>query len=106
MLQHADVMITHGGINSILECIHFRVPMVIVPGIRDQPGAAARASYHKIAVLESSQHINAARLYDKIQRAMTDPEILQSLNSMRQMINDEPGLNESVAWIEETAKAG
>ena len=31
---------------SIMECIHFQVPMVIIPGLRDQPGNMARAVHH------------------------------------------------------------
>lgn len=44
ILKHANVMINHGGLNSISECIHAGVPMLIYPLIRkcDHHGNAAR----------------------------------------------------------------
>lgn len=48
----ADVMINHGGINSILECIYTNTPMLVYPGSTyyDQIGNAARAKYHGIGL--------------------------------------------------------
>lgn len=44
ILKHANVMINHGGLNSISECIHAGVPMLIYPLIEncDHGGNAAR----------------------------------------------------------------
>lgn len=49
VLNHlADVMITHGGINSITECIFSNTPMLVFPISKksDQHGNAARVVYH------------------------------------------------------------
>jgi UDP:flavonoid glycosyltransferase YjiC (YdhE family) len=50
ILQKAQLMITHGGINSVKECIRFGVPMMIYPlrGIHDSVGCAARVVYHNL----------------------------------------------------------
>jgi zeaxanthin glucosyltransferase len=47
-LKHVDLMINHGGIGSIKECIDNRLPFICVPVNHevDQPGNAARAVYH------------------------------------------------------------
>lgn len=52
ILDHADLMITHGGMNSITECITFGVPMLVYPGTSeiDQPGNAARVVFHGIGI--------------------------------------------------------
>lgn len=53
ILQYCDLMITHGGINSIQECIHFHVPTLIYPLNKrwDQMGNAARVKYHNIGII-------------------------------------------------------
>lgn len=47
VLQYADLMITHGGLNSVLECLHFNVPMLIYPVNPhfDQKGNGARVRF-------------------------------------------------------------
>ena len=44
LLQHCDLMITHGGTNSILECVQAKVPMLSYPlNVKaDHPGNTAR----------------------------------------------------------------
>lgn len=44
VLRQADLMITHGGMNSITECVLLGVPMLVYPGTHeiDQAGNAAR----------------------------------------------------------------
>jgi zeaxanthin glucosyltransferase len=51
ILSFARMMITHGGGNSIKECIKFAVPMLCFPHDNDQFGNAARITYHKIGVV-------------------------------------------------------
>ena len=48
ILRHVDMMITHGGMNSITECIYNEVPMLVYPLSLhwDQPGNSARVLYH------------------------------------------------------------
>jgi UDP:flavonoid glycosyltransferase YjiC (YdhE family) len=42
LLQCADLLVTHGGINSIREALSAGVPMVVAPVATDQPGNARR----------------------------------------------------------------
>ena len=51
LLRQAQVMINHGGINSVRECVYFGVPQVVFPIGFDQPGAAARVLQHGLGVL-------------------------------------------------------
>lgn len=37
LLEHASVMVTHGGANSVHDCISRGKPMVVVPMVYDQP---------------------------------------------------------------------
>jgi MGT family glycosyltransferase len=46
VLLQTRVAITHGGLNTVKECLFLGVPMVVVPFMHDQPGNAARVAYH------------------------------------------------------------
>ena len=52
LLQYCDLMITHGGMNSINECVYNELPMLIYPlSLKwDQPGNSARAVYHGLGL--------------------------------------------------------
>jgi len=47
LLKNVDLMITHGGLNTIRECIQNKVKMLVVPYFTngDQPGNAKRVEY-------------------------------------------------------------
>lgn len=54
LLQHVDIMITHGGLNSVKECIFNQVPMLAVSNPAhnhtDTLGNIARVVYHQIGL--------------------------------------------------------
>ncbi len=103
LLRRAAVMITHGGLNSIMECIHFGVPMVIVPGMRDQPGNSARAVGHGIAVTASMSRVTAAKLEKLCCRTMDDEGIKENIKAMHQKISREQNPEEIIRFIESYA---
>lgn len=105
LLRRAAVMVGHGGINSIIECVHFGVPMVILPGLRDQPGAAARAAYHDLALVESMAKITPPKLVSRVRQAMHDRRIRDGIARMRRMMEQEEGMTEAIARIERRARA-
>jgi zeaxanthin glucosyltransferase len=52
LLLKSDLMITHGGMNSITECVFSEVPMIVYPLSPrwDQPGNSARIVFHKLGL--------------------------------------------------------
>ena len=100
LLRRAAVMVTHGGIGSILECICFEVPMVIVPGGRDQPGNMARAMYHGIAIGGKMATVTGESLAEKVKDAMGDRALRERLLQMRKRVERENGMEEAVRMIE------
>lgn len=68
VLRRASVMITHGGLNSVKECIYFGVPMLVAPSMRDQPENAARVVYHGIGLSADVKEASAAQLLRLLER--------------------------------------
>ena len=52
LLKICDLMITHGGMNSITECVFHEIPVLVYPVSPDwdQPGNGARVIYHQIGL--------------------------------------------------------
>jgi len=68
LLSHADLMINHGGINSISECIFAGVPMLAFPLSPhwDQNGCAARVVYHNLGLRGNIKRDGANSISKKI----------------------------------------
>ena len=86
LLPNVALMITHGGLGSIKECILHRVPMLAVPLGRDQPGNAARICYHNLGTMLSTKQLSRERLLATIRRTIADSTIKESLAQQQQAL--------------------
>ncbi|MEQ8556356.1 MAG: glycosyltransferase [Cyclobacteriaceae bacterium] len=59
ILSSVDIMFSHGGMNSVMECINAEVPMIILPLSLDwdQPGNGARVAYHGLGICSKLRSI-------------------------------------------------
>lgn len=67
LLKRARIMITHGGANSVKECIYFGVPMLVFPLGGDTPGYAARIVYHGLGIQGDMCKFGVKYLQDMIE---------------------------------------
>lgn len=67
-LPHCDLMITHGGHNSVKECLQFGVPMLVYPNMEDndQPGNAVRVELNGFGIIGNLQKDSPAQIWHKI----------------------------------------
>ena len=84
ILARADVMITHGGANSIKECIGSGVPPLVYPARADQPGNSARVLYHGIGLRGSRRWDTPRQIRRKVMRLIDDDAIRRNLARMRE----------------------
>jgi zeaxanthin glucosyltransferase len=73
ILQRAHLVITHAGINTVLEALSEGVPLVAIPLGNDQPGVAARVVARGAAIVVPRRKLNPARLRQAIRRVLDDP---------------------------------
>lgn len=88
VLQQADLMIGHGGMNSIVESILAGVPMLICPGMSnsDQPGNAARVCYHGIGEQIDLRWEGRKQIAQKIENLVTNQLYRNRVACMRAKI--------------------
>lgn len=73
VLQHADVFITHAGMNSIQEAMYFGVPVVAVPQATDQFLNAGRAVKLGAGIYINKSTPKAAELRSAVEKVLNDP---------------------------------
>lgn len=92
LLSYVDIMITHGGFNTIRECIQAEVPMLVYPLTRkwDQPGNCARVVFHRIGMKGNIRKINTRSLKSKIEGMIIQKnKFRKNLHCMRKRIESQ-----------------
>lgn len=86
LLRYADLMITHGGMQTITECILLEVPVLVYPLNLDldQPGNAARVVYHKIGLQGNMNTVKPQKILKQAKTIVEDPTFKNNIEEMSQ----------------------
>jgi len=86
VLAQADCCINHAGINSINECLHYAVPMVIYSlKYTDENGNAARMAYHGLAVVGDKDKDALSDISSNIETVLTDPKYRKKVSEFNRI---------------------
>ncbi len=105
VLARAALMITHGGLGSVKECVMSGVPMLGVPLDVDQPGNVARVRYHQLGLAADVKHSGKRELQDAIEHLLSDTETRQRVLAMQQRFHHHEAGTRGVDLIELNARA-
>lgn len=85
VLRHADLFITHGGLNSIKEAVYTEVPMLLYPihPEFDPKGNAARVVYHKLGLQGKIMSDSKEDIKGKITELLSNGEFKQNIKSLK-----------------------
>jgi len=87
ILQQAEVFITHGGLNSIMEALYYEVPLVVVPQTREQRIFARRIEELELGIaIENKTAITAYILRKAVEQVISSKTIRTNIQNMRNMI--------------------
>jgi RimJ/RimL family protein N-acetyltransferase len=91
VLEHTDVFVTHGGMNSVMEAIYYGVPMVVVPQQPEQAMTAARVAELGLGVALEPGQVTAGALRDAVTTVSGDDGYRSRIAYMQQAARDAGG---------------
>lgn len=100
LLSKAKLMITHGGPNSIKECIYFGVPMILFPLWFDQPGNVARVVSHGMGLQANFYNITANELQRLVLEILSEASYKENIVTMQEVFRKREEEKPSLAIIE------
>lgn len=103
VLEQADVVVTHGGLNTVMDAIAATTPMLVMPIGFDQPGVASRVSYRGLG-LQLSRRANAFTIADALSRLLVLPR--EPLQQMAAELRHAGGTRKAADIIESVVRSG
>jgi len=100
MLKKASIMITHGGLGTIKECIFLGVPMIVLPMKWDQPTNAVRVAYHGLGLQGDPNLITSRQINSFIDILENDESLRSRVASMSKIFKEAEDLGGAVKIIE------
>lgn len=99
VLARADLVVSHAGINTVLEPLAAGLPMVVMPLAFEQPAIAARVR-HAGAGLALSRRAGAGRLAEAIAEVLEDPRYRERALALRREMAEAGGVRRAADLIE------
>jgi MGT family glycosyltransferase len=100
ILPQVDVVITHGGNNTVTESLHFGKPMVVLPLFWDQHDNAQRMQELGLGRRLDTYGHEPAELIDAIETLLVDPVLPGRLSGISGRLQAEPGTVAAAGLIE------
>tara|TARA_R100000322_G_scaffold26759_2_gene16960 strand:+ start:193 stop:1494 length:1302 start_codon:yes stop_codon:yes gene_type:complete len=72
-LARADAVISHGGLNTVLDALAARTPVLALPLAFDHPGAAARVVHAGVGLRASPRFASYRQISAKLNRLLEEP---------------------------------
>lgn len=101
LVKRASVVITHAGLNTVLESLAEGKPLVCIPLGNDQPGVAARVKAHAAGVVLNPRRINAQRLRNAVRAVLQNDSYRLAARRIQTAIAEIDGLDRAADIIED-----
>ncbi|HTW61102.1 MAG TPA: glycosyltransferase [Terracidiphilus sp.] len=104
ILRRAALVITHAGINTVLESLSQGVPLVAVPLGNDQPGVASRLKARGAGVVVSRHRLTPARLRKMVTLVLQERRYREAARDLQRAISQMDGPGRAADLIEQILK--
>jgi MGT family glycosyltransferase len=100
ILPQVDAVVTHGGNNTITECLWFGKPMVVLPLFWDQYDNAQRMDETGLGVRLDTYHHTPDELTQALTRVLDDDALNERLQTIARRLRGRPGTEHAADLIE------
>ncbi len=100
LIKRADIVITHGGLNTALEALLEGKPMIAIPMAYDQPAVAARLAWLRVAEVLAVKRLSAKQLRLTLSKLLNDSSYRDAAREVQGRIRSARGLERAVEVIE------
>ena len=101
ILQRATMVITHAGLNTVLESLLEGLPMVAIPLGNDQPGVASRLKARGACVVVHSRRLTPARLRKAVLLVLEDARYREAAQKLQRVLQKLDGPERAADLIEQ-----
>jgi zeaxanthin glucosyltransferase len=101
ILRKAEIVITHGGANTVFETLMEGKPMIALPRVFDQSAIAARLAWLKVAVVLPADRLTAGQIRSALSTVLGDPGYRNAAEKIQAKIRSARGLERATSLIEE-----
>jgi MGT family glycosyltransferase len=102
VVKRAALVITHAGLNTVLESLAEGVPLVAIPLGNDQPGVAARVAARGAGVVVPRRRLSAARLRAAVRKVLDEKQYREAAHRLQRAMAQVDGLSRAADIIEQT----
>jgi MGT family glycosyltransferase len=103
VLPHVDLVITHGGNNTVTEALYFGKPMVVLPLFWDQYDNAQRIAETGLGVRLDTYGHEPEQLLGAVDRLLDDSALADRLGALSRELQASPGTARAAGLIEQLA---
>jgi MGT family glycosyltransferase len=100
VLQHTDLFITHGGMNSTSEALYYEVPLIVIPQTSDQPLIANRLVELHAGYQIDPDKVSVKKLNEAVQTILSDPSYKQNTKKVSQSFKETGGVEKALEAID------
>lgn len=106
VFHHASALITHGGMNTVMDAIASHTPMLVTPIAFDQAGVAARVEHAGIGLKASARFAGPGTLCEGLERLLQGSEFSAGLERLREQALTAGGTRAAADIVEQALRTG
>jgi zeaxanthin glucosyltransferase len=99
LIARSTLIITHGGLNTVMGSLNAGVPMVVIPITNEQPGIATRLVRTGAGEMVTLKQLNSGFLRQKIDRVLGDEQYRLNAHRMQMAMQAAGGVQKATDII-------